>query len=622
LKIRLGSLLIGAGLMGLGWGWGAAQPDQAIVGDLVQLAGVLALTWRLLATAGRGFLAGDPATYTEQFVALAVLAALVMGDPRTAGLVPLLMEAGHMLEERSVMGAREAIDGLRRLHARTATLLVGEEERVIPAQQLRVGDRAVVRSAETIPADAVVTAGRSSIDQSPVTGESMYEEVGPGSTVFAGSVNIDGVLFLEVRGTGSDTVLGRVAALLDEARKTKAPVTRLLERYARIYLPVVLSVAAIVLFATGEVSRAITVLVVACPCALVLSGPAAMVAALAVASRWGVLVKGTSFLERLTEVDTLVLDKTGTVTLGTLSVLSLHPESGVPAETLLCTAACCGYGSQHPVSRAVVAAARERGIDFESPDETREHVGMGLEARVDGQTLLLGRPSWMRERGLDLPSEPRHRHMQVWAAVEGRVLGSIGLADQPRLEARDTLENMSSRGVHRMVLLTGDRRPVAMAVAEELGIEEVEAEVLPERKAEFVTEEQRAGRCVMMVGDGVNDALALHQADVGIAVGAVMNEVALGGADIALMGSSLERLPQLVDLARHTRATVNVNVAVGVGFSVLMLMLAATGVISPLLGALLHNGGAIFVVLNSARLLRLTRVEGASADGAAGGERR
>jgi Cd2+/Zn2+-exporting ATPase len=607
LGARLASVLIGGGLLALGWAWGRLQPDQAAVAGVVQLVAVVVVAWPVFRQSIEGFIAKDPGSYTEQLVALAILAAVVIGDFTTAGLVPLLMEVGHLLEERSVMGARAAIEGIQKLHARSATLLEGGQERRVASEDLRVDDVVVVRPGETIPADAVVTAGRSSVDQATVTGESVHADVGPGSPVFAGTVNIDGLIQAEVRGVGGSTALGRVVELLREAEESKAPITRLLERYASAYLPVVLAVAAVVLFATGDVSRAIAVLVVACPCALVLSGPVAMVAALAVAARWSILIKGSSFLERVSEVDTVLLDKTGTVTLGTLSVLEIHPSEGVDEQELLRLAGRCGHGSLHPVSRAVFEAARDRGLEPTPPDALREQAGQGVVAETGEGLLRLGRASWLRDQGLDLAAVSPARGIAVFVACDQRVLGWLELADTPRPEAAEALAGLRALGARRLVLLTGDRENVAARVAEELGFDAYEAEVLPERKAALVAEEQAAGRRVMMVGDGVNDALALHSADVGVAVGAVINEVALGGADIALMGNNLARLPQMVDLANRTRHTINLNVIVGVGFSVLMLTLAAVGVISPLWGALLHNGGAIFVVANSARLLTLNR---------------
>ena len=597
------SVFIGGGLLAVGSAWGFFFPSQASVGAIVQLLAVGIVSWPIFKQAALGFAAKDPGSYTEQLVALAILAAVVIGDFITAGMVPLLMEVGHLLEERSVMGARAAIEGIQKLQARQATLLEDGKERSVQPEELKIGDTIVIRPGETIPADAVVLQGLSSVDQAYVTGESMHEDVGPGSPVFAGTINLDGFLRAEVKGVGNDTALGRVIALLQEAEGSKAPITRLLERYAAAYLPIVLAIAGIVLFTTGQVDRAIAVLVVACPCALVLSGPVAMVAALAVASRWGILIKGSSFLERVSEVDTVVLDKTGTVTLGTLSVLSVNPMEGVTEAELLEVAGSCGHGSLHPVSRATVAAALAAEIEPMAPVSLREEAGKGVEAETENGVLRLGRATWLAELGLRVEPAETTTGIAVHIARGEKVLGWLEMADTPRPEAAEALRGLRALGAKRLVLLTGDREHVAAKVADQLGFDAYEAEVLPERKAELVAEEQAKGRRVMMVGDGVNDALALHGADVGVAVGAVINEVALGGADIALMGNNLNRLPQMVDLANRTRNAINLNVFVGGGFSILMLTAAAGGLINPMVGALLHNGGAIFVVMNSARLL-------------------
>ena len=597
------SVFIGGGLLAVGTAWGIFFPSQASVGAIVQLLAVGIVSWPIFQQAAVGFAAKDPGSYTEQLVALAILAAVVIGDLITAGMVPLLMEVGHLLEERSVMGARAAIEGIQKLQARQATVVEDGKERSVEPEDLKIGDTIVIRPGETIPADAVVLQGLSSVDQAYVTGESMHEDVGPGSPVFAGTINLDGLLRAEVKGVGNDTALGRVIALLQEAEGSKAPITRLLERYAAAYLPIVLAIAAIVLFSSGQVDRAIAVLVVACPCALVLSGPVAMVAALAVASRWGILIKGSSFLERVSEVDTVVLDKTGTVTLGTLSVLSINPMEGVTETELLEVAGSCGHGSLHPVSRATVAAALAAGIEPVAPVSLREEAGKGVEADTEKGVLRLGRATWLSELGLHAEPAETTTGIAVHIARGDQVLGWLELADTPRPEAAEALRGLRALGAKRLVLLTGDREHVAAKVADQLGFDAYEAEVLPERKAELVAEEQAEGRRVMMVGDGVNDALALHGADVGVAVGAVINEVALGGADIALMGNNLNRLPQMVDLANRTRSAINLNVFVGGGFSILMLTAAAGGLINPMVGALLHNGGAIFVVMNSARLL-------------------
>ena len=605
LTARLLSVVGGVGLLGVGLIHGALFPDQSQISSVLLATAAALVSIPVLAMALKGFLSSPPQDYTEQLVSLALLAAMASGDFITATLVPLFMGLGHFLEERCVAGTQAAIDKVRELHARRAMLLVDGVEKQVTPDELQVGDRVIVRPGEIIPADGTVVKGQASVDQAPVTGESTYEEAAPGRPVFAGAVSLDGMLTVEVTGVGNSTALGRVLELLREAGGSKSPVTRLLERYAGHYMPVVILIAAAVLFITTDLSRAIAVLVVACPCAFVLSSPTAMVAALAVASRFSILIKNTRFLESVAEVDTLVLDKTGTVTLGRLAVTGVYSTDRIAEEDLIAVAACAGFGSLHPAARAIVEEARRRDLTFETPSRVNEEPGLGMTAVTAGGTLRLGRRKWFEDLGLECGSPRAGNSTTVWLARDEEVLGSVELADRPRPEARKALEEARSLGVKRFVLLTGDRRNVAEAVSGDLGFDDYVAEVLPEQKLDIVKREQGAGRCVMVVGDGVNDAPALAGGDVGVAVGAIANEVAVGSADIAILANDLRRIPQMIALAARTRRTISLNVLVGAGFSVFMLVLAALGIITPLLGAVLHNGGAIFVLINSAQLLRL-----------------
>ncbi len=596
---RLGANLAGAGLLGLGVALAWMVPDMARPAELLQALAGLVVGVPVLLQGARGFLARPAHSYTDQLVALAILASLATGDFVTATLVPLFLELGHLFEERSVAGAQAAIDGLRRLRSPVAHRLADDgHEQVVSADALRAGDVVIVRPGEVVPADGIVREGHAAIDQAAITGESGFDDVAPGSQVYAGTLDLDGLLRVEVTGTGDDTVLGRVLGILQEVEASKTPALRLLEEYAAIYLPMVLTIAGAVLFLWGDLSRAIAVLIVACPCSLVLAGPSAMVASMAASTQRSILVKSASFLERMGSVDTLVLDKTGTLTAGAPTVDTVEPAPGVTEDILQC-AAIAAQASTHPVSRAICAAAQT------PPPITAgsEHAGRGVEVETSQGTLRLGRATWLAEHGIEAPSTT-HPGPGAWLARDSEPLGYIGLRDQPRPEARQALARLAALGITRTVLLTGDRRPVAEAMAAELGLDEVVAEVLPQEKLEVVRAEQAAGRTVMMVGDGVNDALALAGADVGVAIGARLSEVALGGADVALLKPDLEALPATIELAERTRRTIGENVVIGLGFSVGMLALAAGGLISPLAGALLHNLGAVGVVLNSTRLLR------------------
>jgi len=604
LNARLLSALTGGGLLLVGVMHGRLFPDQSQISSLLMAAAALVVSVPILTVALMGFLSRPPQDFTEQLVSLAILAAMASGDFITATLVPLFMDLGHFLEERCVAGTQAAIDKVRELHARHATVLLDGVEKQVSPDALQVGDLILVRPGEVIPADGTVVKGRSSVDQAPVTGESVHDDAAPGSPVFAGAVSLNGLLTVEVTGVGNSTALGRVLELLRDAGSSKTPVTRLLERYAGYYLPLVLLIAAAVLFITTDLTRAIAVLVVACPCAFVLSSPTAMVAALAVASRISILIKNSRFLETVAEVDTLVLDKTGTVTLGRLAVTSVHSAGRLTEDEVLAAAARAGSGSLHPAARALVEEARTRNLPADVTVQVTEEAGMGMVAVTEGGTFRLGRREWFEELGLACGPVKGGDGTTVWLAQDEEVLGFFSLKDRPRPEASKALDEARALGINRFVLLTGDRQEVAEAVSRELGFDDFVAGVLPEQKLEIVNREQGAGRCVMVVGDGVNDALALAGGDVGVAVGAIVNEVALGSADIAILANNLERLPQMMKLAGRTRRTINLNIVVGAGFSVIMLVLATLGVISPLAGAILHNGGAVFVLVNSARLLR------------------
>jgi len=601
---RLGAGLVGVGLLALGTLLVALEPTQWQLGELCRGLAALIVAVPTLISGVRGLVTGDTRRITDQLVAIAVFAAAGTGHFVTATLIPLFLEIGRLFEERSALGARAAIDGIRALAARQAVKLDGERETRVDPSKLRPGDEILVRPGERIAVDGTVLEGRAAVDQSAITGESAHEDVGPGSPVFAGTVALDGMLRVQVREAGTDTVLGRVVQLLAEVERTSVPVLRLFEKRAGVWLPLVLTLAATTLFFTRDLSRAITVLVVATPTALVVAGPAAVVAAMSVAARLRILVKSSDFFERAPEVDTLILDKTGTVTVGAPAVAEVRPSPGVSEDELYAAAVGCAFGSLHPVSRAVVAAGLARGVVAERPVNLQELPGLGVRAIVGGDPALLGRRALLTEERVDIAAESDEDASQVWVAHGGRCLGYLVLRDQPRREARAALDAMRALGIGRFILLTGDRAAAAHEVGAALGVDQVIADVLPAQKLDVVRAEQRERRVVMMVGDGVNDAPALAGADVGVAIGAELNEVALGGADVALLGADLGRVPRLVRLADKTRRILGQNVWLAFGLSVILIALAAAGMLSPLTGALTQSAAVIAVVANSARILR------------------
>ncbi len=607
ISARLGAGLVGLGLLALGTLLVRLEPSQWQIGELLRGLAALVVGTPIVVSGVGGVLTGKTRGATDQLVAIAVLASAARGDFATATLVPMFLEVGRLFEERSSLGARAAIDGIRALAARQATRWRDGVEELVDPASLVPGDTILVRPGERIPVDGTVLTGSAAVDQSAVTGESLHEDVGPGSPVFAGTLALDGLLRVRVRGAGRDTVLGRVVSLLADVERASVPVLRLFESRVGVWLPLVLTLAATTLFFSQDLSRAIAMLVVATPTALVVAGPAAMIAAMTIATRLRILIKSTDFLERSSEVDTLVLDKTGTVTVGSPAVVEILPASGVSQQQLLAVAASCGFGSLHPVSRAVVAEARARDVAVEPPDDLQERPGLGVVARIGSEQAALGRRALLEEIGAAPADAGGEDALGVWVALGRRCLGRLVLQDRPRAEAREALEAMRELGIDRLVLLTGDRAQTAADVGKALGMDHVIAEVLPEQKLEVVRAEQAAGRTVMMVGDGVNDALALAGADVGVAIGAEINEVALGGADVALLGADLARLPRLVRLADITREVIGQNVWMAFGFAALLLGLAALGALTPLGGALAQSLAVLAVVANSARILRFDR---------------
>lgn len=542
---------------------------------------------------------------TDQLVAAALLAAWASGDLASAALVPLVMVIGHVLEDRSLLGSREAIAALGRLTlGRVRRLRTDGSVEEVESAALARGDRLELRAGDRVAADGVVREGSSSLDTSSITGESVPAEVAVGDAVDAGTINLSGRLVVEVTRLGRETTLGRVVELMRDAERAKPPITRLLEKHAQSYLVLVLLTAAATWLLTGNVAFALAVLVASCPCALVLAAPATSIASLAVAARHGVLVRGTAFLEELAEVDAVVLDKTGTVTLGELRLLKALPHGGGDAAALVRLAGSLGAASSHPVSHALA-----RGVavgDRLRLDDLQEGGGKGVWGRLHdgGGEAVMGRRELLVERGVAVPELPPHDGPVVGVARGGNFVGWLLLADEPRAEAREALADLWSLGLKRQLLVTGDRRAVAAGIAGQLGIDEVAAEVLPEQKLEKVMQEIAAGRRPLVVGDGVNDALALKAGAVGVAMGARGTDVALASSDLVLMSSDLRRLGTCIRLSRKARRAIAINVAIGLGWTLLVLALAAVGKVGALVAALLHNAGTLAVLANAGRLLR------------------
>lgn len=581
-----------------------------LVGDVSAALGAVILVLPILREAFRDLRRGE--LRMNELVALAVLAAFVQGDFRTAGVVAFFMLISVVIETRTAEGAHASIESLIRLAPTTGRRLAADgREEEVPAEQLRPGDRLRIQPGENVPADGQIVAGKTTLNEATITGESLPRDKGQGDEVFAGTQNLTGVVEVRVARVGHDTTLGKVRDLIMAAEQTKLPIMRIIDRYVAYYTPVILMIAALVWFFTNDWNRVIALLVIACPCAVILATPTAMVAALSSAARLGVLVKNVADLESAAKIDAVVFDKTGTLTTGQLGVTRLAPREGAAPSELLRTAASAEQFSNHPAAQALLRLAREADVTLSKPAEFHEEAGQGVSATVDGARVLSGRATWLRAQGIADPALDQAELSEaegfsvIFVAQSGQYLGWIGLQDQVRPEAKQSLAELGELDVKRVAMFTGDRASVATRVAEAVGCPEFKAGCLPQQKVEFVAEIKRQGYHVAVVGDGVNDAPALAAGDTGIAMGAAGSDVAIHSATVALMSNDLRRLPFLVRLSRAARNTVYQNLGVGGLFIIGGLALSGLGYLNPIIAAVLHNAGSLIVVFNSARLIRL-----------------
>lgn len=601
-------VLLGAAFVIGGYLSGWLYPDNPLIGDLSAAIGAVMLALPILITAARDLIEGH--VHMDELVAIAVLAAMAQGDFRTAGVIAFFMLISVVIETRTAEGAHAAIEGLIRLTPTMARRLAGEREESVPAAELRPGDRIRLLPGENVPADGRIVSGRTTLNEASITGESLPAEKGTGDEVFAGTQNLTGAVVVEVTRAGEDTTIGRVRELILAAERTRLPITRMIDRYVGYYTPLVLAIAAFVWFFTDDWTRVVAVLVVSCPCAIILATPTAMVAALSAAARLGILIKDVADLEAVARVDAVVFDKTGTLTTGRLGVARLAPVAGDAPAPLLEAAAGAERFSNHPAAKAIVQLAQESGVPVAEPDDAHEEPGRGVRARLGGEVVLAGRADWLRANGI---SDPALDHADahdtadfsvIFVARGGRYLGWIGLQDQVRPEAAPALRELRESGVRRVAMVTGDREAAAARVAREIECPEFLAGCLPERKVGFVEQVRRDRYRVAFVGDGVNDAPALAAADTGIAMGAAGSDVAIHSAKIALMNNDLRRIPFLVKLSHRTRGVVLQNLGVGMLFIVGGIVLSGVGYLNPIVAALIHNLGSLIVVFNSGRLIR------------------
>jgi Cd2+/Zn2+-exporting ATPase len=612
----LGTLAGGMLLINSGMAWFIYGPGSFRTEALAMAAAIL-LGAPIVLHAVKSLAKGE--MHMDELVALAILAAFATAatdeNPAekyaTAGIIAFFMLLSQLIETRTALGARASIESLIKLTPTKASLLDGEgREKEIKVSSLKAGDCIRVRPGDNIPADGEVKQGLSSVNEATITGESLPVDKVPGMQVFAGTSNLTGALDITVTKAGKDTTLGKVQSLIMQAEQTKIPIMRIIDRYVKWYTPTILMVAGIVLFFTKEVDRAITILVVSCPCALILATPTAMVAAISASARLGVLIKNVADLEIAGKITAMVFDKTGTVTTGRLYVTKLTPAENVEPADLLTLAAAAEQMSKHPAARALQEVAKEANLSLPSPDDFQETPGKGVTAVVDSARVIVGRDTFLKQNKEDMSNisapalDEEQGFSTLYVAKDSRSIGWIGLQDKTRPEAQQAVKELLDIGVKRVTMLTGDREEVASRVAAELACTDFRAQCLPQDKLSIVEQIRKDGHTVVVVGDGINDAPALAAGDLGIAMGAAGSDVAINSASIALMSNDLKRLPFLVRLSRKSRGIINQNLGFGIMFIILGDSAAAAGWLPAVYAAVLHFAGSLVVVFNSARLVR------------------
>ncbi len=543
-------------------------------------------------------------------ISIAMIASVIIGDIFAAGEIAFIMAIGELLEEKTTARARKGLEKLIGLAPNQGRRINGGAEEMIPASEIREGDILRVLPGETIPVDGVIIIGQTSVDQSVMTGESLPVDKEMGDSVFCGTINRFGSVDIRAVSVGEDSSLQKLIRMVKEAEEKQAPMQRTADKWASWLVPLAMLIALIAGIAKQDVIVAVTVLVVFCPCALVLATPTAIMAAIGQAAKHGVIIKSGEALERMNSVDMVAFDKTGTLTYGRLEVSDVISLDGViPSEELLALTASAEALSEHPLGKAITAYARKNNTALSEPADFRMEAGKGISAQVNGKALCCGSEKYLAEKGITVTAEASARlealrsegKASVITAIDGRVAGVIALSDVLREDAAEMTLSLASSGVDT-VLLTGDNRRTAVYFAEQAGISQVRAQLLPEEKVSSIAELQKKGRRVCMIGDGVNDAPALKTACVGVAMGGMGSDIAVEAADIALMSDDISCIPYLKRLSKSTVNTIKFSISLSLLINFAAIILSVLELLNPTTGALVHNAGSVFVVLIAALL--------------------
>jgi heavy metal translocating P-type ATPase len=549
-------------------------------------------------------------------ITIAMVASIFIGELFAAGEVAFIMAIGSLLEDRTVEKAKKGIHNLIRLAPKQARRLTNETEELVPVENTLIGDILRVLPGEMIPTDGIILKGNTSIDQSVITGESLPVDKTAGDMVYCGTLNRFGSVDIQTTQLSKDSSLQKMIDMVKEAETKKAPMQRIVDKWATWLVPIALSIAVGAYVITGDIVRAVTVLVVFCPCALALATPTSIIAAIGQATKHGVIIKSGEALENMGRANTIAFDKTGTLTKGELAVTNIATySSGVTNKELLSLAASAESRSEHPLAKAVIAKAKADGIGIIQSEEFVMIPGKGVSASVSGEMVFCGNRNYLLEKGIDLNEQVLKEletfQMQgkasILVAKSGQLLGIVTLADALRTEASEVISELTLMGV-RTVLLTGDNARAAEYISREVGIAEIKADLLPGDKVSAISQIQAEGRKVCMVGDGVNDAPALKTANVSVAMGAMGSDIAIDAAEIILMGDDIQKIPYLKRLSNTTLSTIKLNITVSMIINFVAVTLSVFGLLTPVTGALVHNAGSVLVVLNAALLYQRKRV--------------
>lgn len=542
----------------------------------------------------------------DVLVSLALIAAVLIGEDFAAGEVAFIMQLGALLEDLTVAKARAGIEKLVHLTPQTARIIRNGEEVIVPAEQVSVGDTLRVLPGETVPVDGVILSGQTSVNQAVMTGESLPVDKTVGDEVSSGTVNQFGAFEMKATKVGEDSSIQRMIKLVQSADAGKAKIVGLADRWATWIVVIALSAAALTWAISGEIIRAVTILVVFCPCALVLATPTAIMAAIGNATKHGFLVREGDALERLSKVSKVTFDKTGTLTYGTPTVTAVKSVSDYSEDEIYDFAAAAEQMSEHPLGKAIVKCYGKKPKEC---SDFKMIPGEGVTALVDGKVIRAGNLKLLKETCLSKTlAENAGKYINqgntvIYIAVENMLAGFIVLSDTLREESKQMIESLRKTGVEP-VLLTGDHQKTADTVAESLNIHKVHANCLPEDKLNYIDAYRKNGDIVCMIGDGINDAPALKKANIGIAMGGIGSDIAVDAADIALVDDEIKELPHLLTLSKRMMTTIKLNLTFSMGLNFLAIILAITGFLGPVIGALVHNAGSVVVILNSALLLK------------------